>query len=250
MSEVGFIEKSTLEAIGAAVRNKEGSTDLIPVNTLADRIAALPSNKLPQVIDGTIIEITAEDFTGATKIRDYAFFYCRSLKSVTIPDSVTDIGDEAFGHCNNLTSITIGDGVLKIDNYAFRECGSLTSVTIGDRVWRIGTGAFQKCTSLTSVTIPNSVRSIYTAAFEDCSNLTSVTVGNSVTSIGSWGLKIGSSTNKATIIFLGVEPPSIQKLTFKTDYLNKIIVPKGCGETYKSATNWANFADFIEEAAE
>ena len=44
-------------------------------------------------------------------------------------------------------------------------------------------------------------------------------------------------------------PPTISSSTFKTDTLAKIIVPAGCGDTYKAATNWAAFADYIEEAS-
>ena len=34
-----------------------------------------------------------------TSIGNYAFEYCSSLTSVTIPNSVTSIGDYAFNHC-------------------------------------------------------------------------------------------------------------------------------------------------------
>ena len=240
---VEIIENGTMEI--AADEGKALSKVTAVVSVLTST-----ANKLSQIIEGTVTELTAEDLAGVTKIGKYAFSYGSSLKSITIPDSITNIDERAFHECHNLTSVTIGNGVFNIGDYAFCRCSSLTSVTIGDSVWKIKSGAFQDCSSLTSIIIPNSVISINTSAFERCTNLTNVTIGDGVTSIGSWGLEVGSSTNKATIIFLGIEPPSIQNLTFKTAYLNKIIVPKGCGEVYKAATNWANFADFIEEAAE
>ena len=49
-----------------------------------------------------------------TSIGDYAFAYCDSLTSVTIPDSVTSIGNRAFYDCSGLTSVTIPDGVTSI----------------------------------------------------------------------------------------------------------------------------------------
>ncbi len=44
-----------------------------------------------------------------TAIKDYAFYYCRSLTSVTIGNSVTSIGDSAFYNCFSLTSISFED---------------------------------------------------------------------------------------------------------------------------------------------
>ena len=37
-----------------------------------------------------------------TNIRDYAFYYCTGLKSITIPNSVTSIGNYAFNGCKGL----------------------------------------------------------------------------------------------------------------------------------------------------
>ena len=146
-----------------------------------------------------------------TSIGGRAFKYCRSLTSITIPNSVTSIGDYAFSDCYSLTSVTFAENskltsigeyafyycdslasvafaenskLSSIEYGAFRDCSSLTSITIPNSVTSVGEFAFSKCRSLTSVTIPNSVTSIGHAAFSDCSSLTSVTIPNSVTSIG------------------------------------------------------------------
>ena len=129
--------------------------------------------------------VTYESRTySVTSIGDEAFDHCRSLTSVTIPNSVTSIGDGAFSRCFSLTSVTIPNSVTSIGSEAFRSCSSLTSITIPNSVTSIGDMAFSYCRSLTSVTIPNSVTSIGGSAFYSCSSLSSVTIGNSVTSIG------------------------------------------------------------------
>ena len=106
-----------------------------------------------------------------------------SIKSVTIPDGVTNIGAYAFRGCTALTSVTIPSSVTSIGAYAFSGCTPLTSITIPDGVTNIGTSAFSGCTSLTSITIPDGVTSIGDSAFSFTS-LTSVTIPSSVTSIG------------------------------------------------------------------
>ena len=105
-----------------------------------------------------------------TSIGNEAFYYCDSLTSITIPDSVTTIGESAFSG-SSLTSVNIPDSVTTIGNSAFYGCTSLTSVTIPDSVTTIGNCAFYECTSLTSITIPDSVTTIGDYAFFGCTSL-------------------------------------------------------------------------------
>ena len=205
-------------------------------------------SKLAAFVDGTLTEITADDLAGATKISEYVFYQNTTITSINIPDSATSIERDAFNWCLNLKSITIPNSVKSIGTNAFNYCQSLTSVTIPDGVEAIENSTFGTCQSLTSVIIPNSVKRIAYYVFQNCSSLTRITIPSAVTSIGGYALQIGSSTNKATITMLPTTPPTIQSSTFYASYLEKIIVPAGTGATYKAATNWSNFADYIEEA--
>ena len=139
----------------------------------------------------TILSNTYKDGVGIiefnapiTQIGNEAFYWCYSLTSVTIPDSVTTIGDWAFYECISLKSVTIPDSVTTIGNEAFYWCSSLTSVNIPDSVTTIGYSAFENCSSLESVTIGDSVTTIGWYAFWNCSSLTSVTIPDCVTTIG------------------------------------------------------------------
>ena len=110
----------------------------------------------------------------ADSIKDYAFSWCQSIKSVEINNSVTSIGDGAFIFCSDLTSVKIGNSVTSIDGRAFYHCSGLTEVTIPNRVTAIGYAAFAECAGLTFVSIPNNVTSIGERAFSGCSGLTKV----------------------------------------------------------------------------
>ena len=106
------------------------------------------------------LEIPAEiEGLPVTRIGFEAFYGCRSLISITIPEGVTSIGNDAFYDCNSLTSITITDSVTSIGDTAFYRCSSLTSITIPDSVTRIGRSAFGRCRSLTSIAIPQAFHS-------------------------------------------------------------------------------------------
>lgn len=80
---------------------------------------------------------------GVTKIDDYAFANCSTLKSITLPDTLTEIGQFSFSCCFNLTSITIPAGVTTIGDYAFYMCETLSSAEIMNDNVQIGSrGAF------------------------------------------------------------------------------------------------------------
>ena len=85
---------------------------------------------------------------------------CHFLKSLVIPDSVTNIGDYAFWGCKSLKSLVIPDSVTSIGDYAFDDCTSLSSLVIPEGVTSIGHCAFRGCYSLKSLVIPASVGNI------------------------------------------------------------------------------------------
>lgn len=110
-----------------------------------------------------------------TSIGKNAFFDCKSLTSITLPDSIKSIGFGAFMSCESLTSITIPNSVTTIEDNAFLCCSKLTSITIGNSVKSIGYCAFENCESLTEITLPNSVKSLGYEVFNNCISLEAIT---------------------------------------------------------------------------
>jgi len=193
-----------------------------------------------------------------SKIGNYVFSYCSSIKYIAIPDSVTKIGSHAFAECNKLTSITIPDSVTSIGDSAFYNCTSLaafygkfassdnkcliidgvlrlfaiacgaTEYIIPDGIIKIQNYAFRNCTSLTSVTIPDSVTSIG-KAFYNCKSLKEVYCKPIVPPVGNRDMFSCYDSNRGTYL-IGCN----------------IYVPTASVEAYKSASGWNDYADYIE----
>lgn len=88
------------------------------------------------------------------------FSGCSSLVDVTLPSTlrefeehptISDAGSMAFYSCKSLKNIVIPDGVAKLSAGLFYECSSLESITIPASVTEISRGAFGSCEKLKTV---------------------------------------------------------------------------------------------------
>ena len=180
-----------------------------------------------------------------TSIGGAAFCLCTSLTSVDIPNSVTSIGRSAFSDCYGLTSVTIPNSVTSIDNNAFTHCNLLTSVTIGNSVTSIGFYAFTYCSSLTSVTIPNSVTSIGVSAFFGCSALTSVTIGSGTSDI--YYNAFAKCKNLKNVYCYAENVPSTDARAFDNCPMEDatLHVPDASINLYKTTEPWKSFKEMV-----
>lgn len=92
---------------------------------------------------------------GITDIRDYAFNHCSSLTSIDFPVALNTIGSYAFFGCSPLKSIEIPSGVTGIGAGAFGDCSSLSTATFLGETPPIHIGhVFYQCTALSDIYVP------------------------------------------------------------------------------------------------
>ena len=165
------------------------------------------------------VVIPAEvDGKSVTGIGYYAFEYCESIESITIPNSITEIGWKAFMGCASLKSVTIPASVLSIDSEAFgyidrdekvddfkinyvkyteghryaAENGFADEIYFETRELDNGSLCISDYLgelSSSSITIPTTINGKQVTeiggwAFDGCTSLTSVTIPDSITKIG------------------------------------------------------------------
>ena len=191
------------------------------------------------------------------------FYNVKTLKSVTIGDSVSSIHDYTFAHCSGLTSIEIPNSVARIGDYAFSGCTALKELRFEDGLRELslehnytnsygglGTGLFNDCPLETLYLgrdlLYETYKSFGYSPFYNVKTLKSVTIGNNVTHIRDYAFN--SCSNLTSIHLLGETPPTIGSDNFtKEQYLDlDIYVPKDFLATYQSADTWKEFWDIQE----
>ena len=200
------------------ILNEDGSAVITSYTGKAEKLA------IPSELDGHTVK----------GIGNYAFGYCFSLTSISLPDSITTIGDNAFTYCS-LTTIALPDSITILGTNPWKGCKNLDainispnhpSLTIIDRVlcskddkrlvWypttskasnfeipegiqSIGDSAFSGCDSLTTITMPDSVTTIGKFAFYECNSLTTITLSNSITTIGDAAFRYCDNLTSVTL---------------------------------------------------
>lgn len=97
------------------------------------------------------------DLKNVTSIGEDAFYYCVKLKSITVPEGVTDLIGGVFCYCVELESVTLPSTLKSIGENCFYSCTALTEIELPKGLEKIGAYAFFHCTSMHELTIPKSI---------------------------------------------------------------------------------------------
>jgi len=206
-----------------------------------------------------------------------AFYYCKNLESIVLPNTLTYIGSNAFYGCSSLSSISLPEGLESIGGDMFWGCGALKSITIPSTITYMGDnvlvnsgvktltvncnigygypsyhGWFYKA-PVKDVIIGEGVTYISNNAFYE-STLQTLDLPVSLIKVGSGALANCSSlsliTSKATT------PPSCTISGGIDAFYNvekshvSLFVPKSALTAYKATSPWSDFGviDYIKQS--
>ena len=152
---------------------------------------------------------------GVEHIEPNAFHQRQNLKSVYMPDSITDDGGSIFEGCRSLERARVSVNLKNPNIAMFNGCSSLVEVELQEGLESIGVNMFSGCINLTKIVLPSTVhhlmgdtfcasgietinlpeglKSIRYDAFSNCMNLRSLTIPATVQVAIGWFKDIRTS---------------------------------------------------------
>lgn len=193
LTDITFNNK--LSSIGGSAFN--GCTSLVEVKGLPETL-----------VDW--VEVTSSEGYG---FGNAIFANCTSLKSITLPDSLTKIPEQLCYGDTSLTRTTIGKGINTVCNEAFSGCTNLQTLnTSKSQIKYIEESAFSGCSSLRELVSTN-CESVEAYAYKGCTSLLNVNLTSN--SFGEGVFEDCSKIETAKISFGDSNETTIPKSMFK-----------------------------------
>lgn len=137
-----------------------------------------------------------------------------------VPDNIKIIGNSAFYGCKDLTNLIMPDSIVKIQSSAFEDSG-LKFIHWSQNLTTIGDYAFSYA-DLEDISIPNSVTEVGESAFYECKSLKNVHIPQNVTNIGVYAFRNSGVEN--VYISEGIKTLSSKMFAY-CDNLTNISIP-------------------------
>ena len=138
-----------------------------------------------------------------TSIPEGAFAYCKNLKTIKLPSTITSIGDEAFYNCQSLTNIEGLDkcNLKSIGSAAFSNCKALENLDFSQSTFtNVPSKAFNGCSALAKITLPNTLTTIGGYAFYACYSIPQLDLSNTaLTTLENYALYQMRETTKLSL---------------------------------------------------
>lgn len=182
LKEIFFNATRMKDMTQAAFQSAGKASDGITVKIGKD-VSLIPAYLFFASVSDTpnIIKVEFEKGCITKKIGAHAFQNLEFLKSIALPDGISEIGSYAFYNCKSITEIQLPSILEKIEEFAFYDCKSLTRITIPGGIKEVKESTFAGCSGLEELTLADGVEKIERQAFSACSSLVRVDLGNTLT---------------------------------------------------------------------
>ena len=120
--------------------------------------------------EGDEADVVIPDDKVFTILSDKIFRGHDEIRSIIIPDSVTDIGEFVFDGCSGLRHLKLPEQLRTLWGYSFVRCG-IEEIVLPDHLRIIPPFAFKDCKNLRRVVCGTGLEKIYSWAFGGCDRL-------------------------------------------------------------------------------
>ena len=213
-------------ALGLLGTNTTGATITIGKN--ANKVPAYFLASYNSAYTPNITNIVFEIDTDCETIEQYAFAYCDSISTITIPKSITTIEDYAFYDCNNLTNLKVAEDstsfVMTNNQLYSYDQTTLYFISPNNTTLEI----VEDCTTIKPYTLIN--RPLVTSIKFDAISMPDLEVDNNImTSLSSSSIAvtIGDQVEHVPAYLFnasGKASPRITSLTFEDDSTQNLII--------------------------
>lgn len=256
-------EEDDVQKIADAIRTKTGKSDKMKVGGMPTEISEIVGYTIDQILTGNGITKIASE--AVTSLREGACWGMTDITSISLPN-LTTCGSYTFSGCSSVNEISLPN-LVSCKNYTFSACKSLTKLSLPN-LTTCGNYVFSGCSKLTELSLPN---------LTTCDSY--IVTGTPLTKIVLPKLKImpNSIFNQAKSLKF-IDTPALQTvngmycftycqcemhwmlrqntvipMTSSAALSNSwfassgkpayIYVPSVLIDSYKTATNWATYAD-------
>ncbi len=116
-------------------------------------------------------------------VGDSAFRGCKSLKTISLPETIKAYESQSFDGCVSLEKIDNISEATKIGEYAFYDCVSLKGIGSLPHLKELGRYAFHSCASISNISLPNEITVLPECVFCGCGSLVSVGMSENVSTL-------------------------------------------------------------------
>ena len=201
----------------------------------------------------------------------YTFYGCNSLRTITVPEGMTEFKTSLFQNCYSLVHVNIPKSIKTFGNNIFYNCYATRSISLSGAISKMGNSAMRNMHTLKRLVLPTKLTSISSnmcqtnrcmieiynsnastygnAAFSAIENLIRFKMPPNVTSIGT---TFAGNRNLRLVDFRdALQVPTLEATGFDSVHSDcKIVVPDTLYDSWITATNWSNYASYITKNSE